>query len=498
MNAQTPQRPITECPYADTASWQGVVAQGTAPRTPDPASAHALPRPVIRGWWTDAVGLVVWATVLWVVVLWVANRGPAAVARGGSSALTSTGRLCALLAAVLMLWQVAGMARIPWVERAYGQDRLTRWHRWIGFTSFWLMLAHVVLVCLGYAGATGSHPVAECWTLVTTAPGMVLATGGTVLICLVSVTSIRAARRRTRYESWHLLHLYAYIGVGIALPHQLWTGRDFLSSPAATVAWWTLWALAAGSVVVFRIGAPVLLNLCHRLVVTHVQEVGPDVVEIWVTGRRLPELHVAGGQFFVWRFCTGPGWTRGHPLSISGAPSTDGLRVTIGVRGDDGPRIAAVRPGTRVLLEGPHGRLTPQLRTRPGLALVGCGLGTAPLVALLHDVIRSGELQRPATFVRRFHADGPQAFDDELTALARAGWVRLVDLPGPRSTTGACWLPATAGDTPGPEALRQLVPDLDEADLFLCGATPWARALTADARQAGVPATALHVEHFTW
>ena len=43
------------------------------------------------------------------------------------------------------------MARIPVVERAVGQDRLAGWHRLAGFTSFNLMLAHIVLITWGYA-----------------------------------------------------------------------------------------------------------------------------------------------------------------------------------------------------------------------------------------------------------------------------------------------------------------------------------------------------------
>ena len=43
---------------------------------------------------------------------------------------------------------------------------------------------------------------------------------------MVVVTSVQAARQQLRYESWHLLHLYAYLGVGLALPHQLWTGQE--------------------------------------------------------------------------------------------------------------------------------------------------------------------------------------------------------------------------------------------------------------------------------
>jgi hypothetical protein len=32
-------------------------------------------------------------------------------------------------------------------------------------------------------------------------------------------------------------HLDAYLGVGFALPHHLWTGPDFLDSTARTVFW---------------------------------------------------------------------------------------------------------------------------------------------------------------------------------------------------------------------------------------------------------------------
>ena len=62
-----------------------------------------------------------------------------------------------------------------------------------------------------------------------------------------------------RYESWHLLHLYAYLGVGLALPHQLWTGQQFTASPGRTVFWWTAWAATAGAILVWRIGRPVWL-----------------------------------------------------------------------------------------------------------------------------------------------------------------------------------------------------------------------------------------------
>lgn len=469
-----------------------VIAGGPA------AGVALLPRPRLRRWWGDAVGALVWASVLVVVALWVHHGGPLGLVDGPGAAMTSLGRLAGLVSSDLLLLQTLATARIPWAERSIGQDRLARWHRVLGFTSVSLLTTHVALVVAGYAVLDDLAVLRELWALVTTAPGMLLATAGTGLLVLVAATSARAARRRLRYESWHLLHLYAYLGVGLALPHQLWTGADLLASTAATVYWWTLWGLAAAAVLVFRVAVPLRRSWRHRLVVQAVRPEATGVVSVHVGGRQLETLRVAAGQFFVWRFRTGDGWTRGHPLSLSAAPTTAGLRVTVGTRGDDGARLASLLPGTRVLVEGPYGRLTPEVRTRPCLALLGSGLGVAPLVALLDDAVRRGALTAPATLVRRVHASGPQPWDRELAALVDAGWVRVVDLTGPRSAAGTRWLPAHAGHVAGTEALRSLVPDLDSCDVYVCGASPWVAAVVTDARAAGVPARSLHAEHFSW
>src|SRR5678809_184000 len=98
---------------------------------------------------------------------------------------------------------------------------------------------------------------------------------------MVVVTSVRAARRRLRYESWHLLHLYAYLGIGLALPHQLWTGADFTSSAAATAYWWTFYAAGLAAVLVFRIGAPLWRSSRHQLRVHAVTREAPGVVSVY-------------------------------------------------------------------------------------------------------------------------------------------------------------------------------------------------------------------------
>ena len=220
-----------------------------------------------------------WAGLLLVTYWWAAGGG---ITDLGSWAegLTSTGRLTGLLASFLLLVQVLLMARVPVLEQAYGQERLARVHRLVGFSSFTLMLAHIGLITWGYAAGKLSATPGELWDLTVSYPGMLLAAGGTACLLMVVVTSYQAARRKLRYESWHLLHLYAYLGVGLALPHQLWTGQEFLASTARTVFWEGLWIAAAGAVLVWRVALPLWRTARHRLRVTSVVREDRDVVSV--------------------------------------------------------------------------------------------------------------------------------------------------------------------------------------------------------------------------
>src|SRR6478672_12717086 len=145
------------------------------------------------------------------------------------------------------------------------------------------MVAHIVLVTVGYSAGTELGIVATFLDQVLHSPGMLLALAGTVALVMVVVTSVKKARARLRYESWHLLHLYAYLGAGLALPHQLWTGQQLTTSPGRTVFWWGLWGAAVATVLAYRVGLPVWRNLRHRLRVTSVVAEGDGIYSVHVT-----------------------------------------------------------------------------------------------------------------------------------------------------------------------------------------------------------------------
>ncbi|NMO91982.1 ferric reductase-like transmembrane domain-containing protein [Actinomycetospora sp. TBRC 11914] len=432
------------------------------------------------------------AAAIAVIVLSWATGGGLADLGGWATGLMSLGRLTGVLASLLMLVQVLLMARVPPFERAFGQDRLAVLHGLVGFTSFTGMIAHVGLITWGYAAGDLAAAPGELWDLTVTYPGMLLAAAGTACLVLVTVTSLRAARVRLRYESWHLVHLYAYLGVGLALPHQLWTGQEFLASTARTVFWWTAWALAAGAVLVWRVGAPLYRTLHHRLVVTSVVGEGDGCVSVYLTGEYLGELDVRAGQFLTWRFLTGTGWMRAHPYSLSAAPDGRSLRITVKDLGDGTAEVPGLRPGTKVLIEGPFGRLTARARTRPGVALIGAGVGITPIRALAEELAADAA---DVVVLHRF--TGPPLFAREFAVLARSRRVTLVPLPGRRRAPDS-WFGPGAGPDDDVAVLRGRVPDIAERDVYLCGPTPWTDLVQRTLLAAGTPADRVHVEAFGW
>ena len=438
-----------------------------------------------------AAGTALWLSLLLVTWWWVSGGGIGDL-RGWASGLQSVGRISGLVSAVLLLAQVVLMARAPVLERAFGQDEMARLHRLVGFTSFNLMLAHLVTITWGYAGGSLTSTPRTLWNLVVNYPGMLLATAATVCLVMVVITSIKAARRKLRYESWHLLHLYAYLGVGLPIPHQLWTGADFASSTGRQVFWWSAWGAAAASVLVWRVGLPVWRNVRHDLRVAAVVPEGDGTVSVHVTGRALHRLPVEAGQFFTWRFGGRPGRSRANPYSLSAAPDGRSLRITVQDIGDGSAAAAGLAVGSRAWIEGPYGRLSPRARTRRKMLMIGAGVGITPLRALAEALEYA-----PGEAIVLYRTSSAPLFVDELTELSQRRGLVAWGLPGRRRAPDS-WLGSGVDTATDLAALTSWVPDVAHRDVFVCGPRPWTDLVLRDLRAAGVPEHHIHLENFGW
>ncbi len=400
-------------------------------------------------------------------------------APGGQA--TFAGSLTGMVGTYLALMMVLLVSRIPFVEQTLGQDGLVRWHRRLAPWPISLLIAHALLITLGYAQAARTGVMHEVGTLLSRYPDMLTATAALGLMCLAGVISIRAIRRRLRRETWWAIHLGMYLALAISFAHVVVLGPAFVGHPFTQVVWAAVWAATAGLVLAYRVGLPVVRSLRHRLVVTEVRPEGPGVVSVICTGRHIDRLAVSGGQFFCWRFLTRGMWWQAHPFSLSALPRPPYLRLTAKGLGDYSASLARLRPGTKVMVEGPYGTFTRHAQERQRVLLIAAGIGVTALRALLEDLPAGS---RPAVILRATRPDD-LVLAAEVRELVQHKRGSLHELVGSREQA------AVTG-----QALRRLVPDLHRRDVYVCGPEGFVTDVVALARSLGVPDEALHHEAF--
>jgi ferredoxin-NADP reductase len=416
------------------------------------------------------------------IALTIVSESSGSLSAAGGVA-TAFGRLAGMLAAYAMVVVVLLVARVPPLERAIGQDRLVAWHRKLGPWPLYLLVAHGILITIGYAQAAGDGVLYQFGQLLWTYSGVLAATAGGALLIAAGVSSYRLARRRMAYETWWTVHLYTYLALFLAFGHQIHTGAAFVGHPVTTAFWTALWAGTLAVVLGARIGLPVWRSLRHQVRVAGVTPEGPGTISVLLEGRALDRLPAGGGQFLQWRFLLPGMWWQAHPYSLSAAPAGDRLRITVKDLGDHSRALGRLPLGTRVAIEGPYGAFTADTRHSDRVLLVGAGVGTAPILALLQELPPDADV----VVVLRASTREELLLREDVEREVRTRGGRLVELVGPRARVRM-----------DASALLAIAPDLSRRDAYLCGPEPFNEALVAALRDAGVAGHQIHYESFAF
>jgi predicted ferric reductase len=418
--------------------------------------------------------------------LWLWHDGPGK-STGPGGQITGVGQVSGLLGSYALIVSVVLMARIGFIERRFGLGELARWHRWAATAAVGLIVVHVAAITLGYAAGDGVAIAQEISDLVKHYPDVLMSLAGFFILLTVALTSIRSARAEVRRETWYFVHLYAYLGVVLALPHQLAIGSDFTDDTAARVWWIALYAAAGLCMLVWRVGWPVVLNYRHRLRVVDITPESPDVVSVHVRGINLFALESKAGQFFLWRFLTRDGWWQPHPFSLSAAPDGRSMRFTVKRLGDFTARVGEIEPGTKVFAEGPYGAFTATAaRSQQPIALIAGGIGITPARALLETF--DGP-DRDIALVWRVARSVDLVLADEIDELAAAPGMIVHKVVGEE-------IGDDETDLLSPEALRTLVPDITVRDVYVSGPPGFVHTIRRRVAKLGTPAAHVHSEPF--
>ncbi|WP_158609505.1 ferredoxin reductase family protein [Kocuria soli] len=388
-----------------------------------------------------------------------------------TAAVGTLGILCLVLLA----------AQIPALDRAFGRDGLIAWHKVLGPWSLVLIAVHIAASVLSVAAAATDNRLRAAISFVVSDGDLVLALLGSLIFLVGGVTSWSKVRGLLPRGLWWTVHLTLYLGILLAFFHQVTAGGPFMIGVAKAL-WIGVYVVVGVLVLTYRVALPLIRSAEHGLRVEAVVYESPGVYSVWMRGRGLDALGMEPGQFMSFRFLS-PGlvW-QAHPYSLSALPGGDLIRITVAEVGTGTARLRHVRPGTRVLVEGPHGVLTPVQFGSERVVLFGGGVGIAPLVPLARTFAGRGV---PVDVVYRTSVHDRAPLLHELTDLHDAGWIRLMFLPGHRHEQPLdSW------------RLHTLLGDVRNAEIYMCGPVGLTDEIQAGLRALGATPDRIHTELF--
>lgn len=416
---------------------------------------------------------------------------------GAQDRLYSVAELVGVLALAAFL--LAGMlsARIPGMDPWFGGlVRVWTLHRWLGFSAFMLVMAHVLLLALATLFFSLGHSIQVLFPPLSDWPVWIgWAAFVTMLIFIAPTLGFFGT---LDYQHWKRLHLLSAPALLLALLHTL-----MLSS--VSWVWWLLSALALMAIAWRKGLSPWLARKPY--VVEAVDILARDVVELRLRPRG-KGIRWRAGQFVYLTpmdRSLAAGYREEHPYTIASASGDDELRIGVKAIGDATRALVSIKPGAEVRIEGPYGTF---LETRgfettgfetPGferarsesaaaqpkqLWLAG-GIGITPFVSGARDKMAKADSGPDVCLFYLANRLERAYYLDELLRIAEAC---------DSFTVYAHYMSENGVITR--DYLAQHCADFAEREVYLCGPPGMITHLHTLLRHAGVPAKRIHTEAF--
>lgn len=371
-----------------------------------------------------------------------------------------------LLASLLLMLREVRISR--WLG---GVEHMTRWHHYVGFAAYLLLLSHPALLIIDGWRHSATAGLAAIWPQ---PPGALIVSGWAALLCMMAGL-LATFLYKLPYRLWRLLH--ALLGVAVIVG-----GVHILLLNSSVLLWsLLLLSVAAMAIRMLRID---LGMAAHRYQVTQVTRVTNDVIEVTLRPLQPPARPVRAGELvfvgFRWRTLFG---TTGefHPFTVSGDGAAGELRIGIKALGAHTTALQQLQVGVAADVQGPYTGFLSGRAPHPQLWLAG-GIGITPFLAEL----RSATLKQPTRLIYLAHARRQAAYIDELEALAR------------RQPLLQLQVVLTEGRRPTLESLLPGAPQLATLICYLCGPPGLTNQFIRALRARGVPDHHIYFERFDY
>lgn len=422
-----------------------------------------------------------------VIYIWWAHSG-AMLLSGGASTYISLGRITGLIGVYAMLSQMILVGRVKWLEKIFGLDKMVVLHRTSGFLTVVLLSMHGLFLVAGYALRRHVSWFAQTMSFATVWEEVMGGIIGLALFIFVAITSINFARRHVKYEWWYLVHLTTYLAIFVSFSHQLEVGGDFLTNFSVGY-WYFLYAFFLGNYAFYRLIVPIINYFRFGFQVEKVVNETANAVSIYITGKNITNFKYDAGQFAILRFLAPGYWSQAHPFSFSKGPGGS-LRFTIKALGDYTSTLKNLKPGTKVVLDGPHGVFTSAKAHSQHVLLIAGGVGVTPLRALVGQFFKE---KKNVTLLYGNRNQSEILFKNEFDGAIKSQPNFKVNyiLSNDDSWSGE------KGNI-DIEKIKRLVNNCVACDVYVCGPRPMMEGVIRALGEIGVPQKQIHFEKFAW
>jgi predicted ferric reductase len=390
--------------------------------------------------------------------------------------------------------------RFTLVSGRVGIDAIMRLHQLAGRAALVLIAFHPLL----YVWPRFSrHPADALSTLGSMFASGSLRSGPVAWALTMALVAMAIWRDQLhmKYETWRLSHgLGAALIAGLSLHHALGIGSH-TSAPALALYWQFSFTLA-------------ILTLVHIYIVRPLRRMRRPyrVASVEITAERtwlllvepcdgdavsFEPISFEAGQFVWLNIGHSPFSLIEHPYSISSAPQARHLQFLIKESGDFTSRIASVKPGAQVWIDGPYGQFTlPDdiggHKLQPLVFIVG-GVGVAPVLSILRD-LEKWSPKRAVSLIYGNRLSSQIVALDELRAMeARLGLsLHLVLGEPPENWNGL------TGDLSERILSPLLTPLADGARYMICGPPPMIDSVELTLKRLGIGRRAIFTERFRY
>jgi len=395
--------------------------------------------------------------------------------------LIAIGRLFGLLAAWSVIIQIILMSRVPFIERSFDLQDNIQLHKYNGYALLATISGHVIFLVLGYALPTNTGLFDQFILFNTQYEDVLLASLGTVIFFVASFLSINALRKKMRYEIWYLIHITVYAGILMTFLHQINTGGDFIHNFWFTAFWYGLYILAFVVWLRYRMANPLWLAYKHRFQVQSIVQTALNTYSVTLTGYNVRDFDFEPGQYATWRFLSNGLWYEAHPFSISSERGADYLQFTVKASPTLTAKIASVKPGTSVLVDGPRGSFTAERAEHTQkVVLIAGGIGVAPYLSTISALLEKG---KDVSLLYSAKANADVAFRTQLVQLQARGLKISLYLNEMNQQIT-------------PEVLQSVAQD--DTTIYICGPDGMSRAFVSTLRNLGFSQKNIITERFAF